>query len=121
MSEHPLWPPAWTRAALGTAVLACLEHEDLHGYGIATRLAARGLGRPKGGSLYPLLSALEQDGALQATWSAGDAGPGRRTYRLTDHGRARLHDERRDWARLTAALDAAPAGAHPDPHGKNDR
>jgi len=97
----------WVRAALGTAVLACLEEEDLHGYAIAEHLEQRGLGRPKGGSLYPLLSSLEAAGSLEASWVQGERGPGRRTYRLTDAGRTRLAEERASWTGLVAALGPA--------------
>ena len=100
----PRWPAPWVRAALPTAVLASLEDGALHGYAIAQRLAARGLGRPRGGSLYPLLSALEADGAVTASWDQGESGPGRRSYALTDRGAERLARERVDWAALTDAL-----------------
>ena len=79
------WPAPWVRAVLGTGVLAVLADEDLHGYAITERLAQRGLGRPRGGSLYPLLESLQQDGAIEASWTEGEKGPGRRTYRLTEH------------------------------------
>lgn len=92
------------RAVLGTAVLSVLASDDLHGYGIAERLAERGFGRPRGGSLYPLLAALEADGAVSADWQPGTTGPGRRIYRLTPLGRTRLDREVRDWASLAAAL-----------------
>ena len=108
----PLWPTPWVRAAMGTALLAVLAEEPLHGYAIAERLAERGLGRPKGGSLYPLLNSLEQQGAIAASWSQGDSGPGRRTYRLTDVGRERLSWERDDWHRLVAALEPSSPAAH---------
>lgn len=111
----PRWPAAWARAALGTAILAAVEPGPLHGYGIAVALERRGFGRPKGGSLYPLLAVLEKDGALVAAWEPAPAGPGRRTYTLTDAGRGRLARERRDWGALTAALrsDApGPEGEH---------
>lgn len=111
MTDEQLeWPLPWVRAALGTAALACLEHEDLHGYAIAERLAERGFGRPKGGSLYPLLSALEESGAVDTAWAQGEKGPGRRTYTLTDAGRARLASERESWAALVHSL--APRSEH---------
>ena len=103
-ASHPRWPAAWARAALGTAVLAAVEPGPLHGYGIAGALERRGFGRPKGGSLYPLLAALEEDGALAAAWEPASAGPGRRTYTLTEAGRARLARERQDWSALAAVL-----------------
>jgi PadR family transcriptional regulator PadR len=93
---------------MGTAVLACLETADLHGYAIAERLGERGFGRPKGGSLYPLLGALEANGAIEAAWVPGERGPGRRSYALTASGRAQLADEREGWGRLVAALDPEP-------------
>ena len=109
----PLGPSPWVRAAMGTALLAVLAEEPLHGYAIAERLAQRGLGRPKGGSLYPLLNTLEQQGAVEASWAQSDSGPGRRTYRLTDAGRQRLAQERDDWQRLVAALGTdSPAAQH---------
>lgn len=99
------WPQAWVRAALGTAVLAVLQDGPLHGYGIANQLAVRGFGRPKGGSLYPLLNRLESEDALHAYWESQETGPGRRTYALTDAGHARLMQERGQWASLIAALN----------------
>lgn len=100
---------------MSTAILAALEAGPLHGYAIAVSLGERGFGRPRGGSLYPLLSALEESGAVTASWVQGESGPGRRTYALTDEGRARLELERGDWARLAAAL------AHTDRSGPNVR
>lgn len=103
-ASEPRWPAPWVRAALPTAVLAALGDGALHGYAIAQRLAGRGLGRPRGGSLYPLLSTLEADGAVSAAWDQGESGPGRRTYALTAAGAQRLADERRAWVALAGAL-----------------
>lgn len=106
--QETQWPSSWVRAVLGTAVLAVLEAEELHGYAIAEHLDRRGLGRPKGGSLYPLLGSLEDLGAVETSWVQGERGPGRRVYRLTAAGRARLVEERADWAQLVAELHRTP-------------
>lgn len=103
-ASEPRWPAPWVRASLPTAVLASLEDGGLHGYAIAQRLAAHGFGRPRGGSLYPLLSALEADGEVTASWDQGESGPGRRSYTLTDRGAERLARERAAWAALADAL-----------------
>jgi PadR family transcriptional regulator PadR len=116
----PRWPAAWVRAALGTGILVAVEAGPLHGYGIAGALQRRGLGRPKGGSLYPLLAALEKDGSLEATWEQGAGGPGRRTYTLTGAGRRRLVAERQDWAALVAALTAETMTATETDEGVDD-
>lgn len=99
------WPRAWSRVALPTAVLAVLDEADLHGYAIATAVAARGFGRPRGGSLYPLLGRLEEQGLIDAVWDPASSGPGRRTYRLTSSGVDQLATDLRDWAALLVALD----------------
>lgn len=114
----PQWPSSWIRAALPSAILCCLEDRALHGYAIARTLGARGFGVPKGGSLYPVLARLEQDGAVETRWLEGTSGPGKREYALTAVGRGRLGEERRQWLALAAALNRqepcpdrnAPAG-----------
>jgi len=97
----------WVRALLPTAVLACVSGRPLHGYAIAQALGTLGLGVPKGGSLYPALARLEEDGALDAVWVPGPSGPARREYTLTTHGRERLERERALLAMFTARLDAS--------------
>lgn len=100
------WPAAWSRTALPTAILAVLRDSARHGYALATQLQARGFGRPRGGSLYPLLGRLEDEGLIESTWEPGGSGPGRRAYSLTGKGRQRLEWELGRWAALTAALGA---------------
>lgn len=117
------WPAAWSRAALPTAILAVLHDAARHGYSLATQLEERGFGRPRGGSLYPLLGRLEEEGLIESTWEPGGAGPGRRSYRLTAKGTLRLEGDRAQWAALTAALGAPTAAhpaAHPGPVGPGD-
>jgi PadR family transcriptional regulator PadR len=94
------------RAALDLAVLATLADGPLHGYAIAQDLAAHEFGLLKGGSLYPVLSRLEDSGSVEATWVEGHGGPGRREYALTDAGRQRLEDELAAWQSLGDTITA---------------
>ncbi len=104
MNDAPHWPTPWLRAAMPTAVLATLEDGPLHGYAIAAALERRGFGRPRGGSLYPLLGTLESSGAIVASWAQGESGPGRRTYTLVAAGRQRLARERAEWTGLVESI-----------------
>lgn len=104
--DSATYPPALIRATLATAVLASLEKGKLHGYGLAGRLEELGYGRLRGGSLYPALSKLEEAGYVTTSWAQGESGPAKREYSLTPQGRQQLADERRNLARLTAALGA---------------
>ncbi|MCG7426065.1 PadR family transcriptional regulator [Helcobacillus massiliensis] len=116
----PVVPQAWARAVMPTAILACLTAEDLHGYALALRLDERGLGKPKGGSLYPVLARLEADGCITATWVDGDAGPGRKQYAITAAGRDRLADERAAWTAVRSAIAPHSTGQDSDQHEGED-
>ncbi len=91
------WPSEWLRGVLGLCVLGALRGEDAHGYAIAQRLAAAGLGEVKGGTLYPLLARLQDAGWVAGEWEPGRAGPGRKVFRLTAAGRDHLDDLADQW------------------------
>lgn len=85
------------RSLLAFLLLAELEKESGHGYGLASRLAERGFERVKGAKLYPVLSRLESDEYCTPTWTEGDGGPGRKVYTITEKGRAHLAQQREAW------------------------
>ena len=108
-NNQPRWPVLWVRAALRTAILQTLESGPLHGYGIAQTLESEGFGRPKGGSLYPILEELTEGGWLTSVWQEQGRGPGRRVYLLTADGAARLEHDRQLWSELSTTLGASQA------------
>ena len=97
---------AWVRASLGLAVLAVLEEGDRHGYALAQRITELGLSPVRGGALYPVLGRLETEGAVEALWQAGEGGPGKKVYSITDLGRRRLIADRERWHAFSATMDA---------------
>lgn len=106
MSSDQPWPSEWLRGVLEVCVLRVLADGQTYGYAIATRLADGGLGVVKGGTLYPLLNRLETAGLVTAEWRAGDGGPGRKYYLLTDDGRQELQDTVTQWSRFTEVTGA---------------
>jgi DNA-binding PadR family transcriptional regulator len=76
--------PKARRGDVRAAILALLAEEPMHGYQIITELIDRsgGVWRPSPGSVYPTLSALEDQGLVTA-----DASAGRRVFSLTPEGR----------------------------------
>lgn len=98
------YPSTWVRAALDLAILGCLQGQPLHGYGIAGELEGRGMGRLKGGSLYPALARLEEEGLVDADWTAGEGGPGRKAYAITPKGRTHLERERSRWQAFSQTI-----------------
>jgi PadR family transcriptional regulator PadR len=93
-----------TRAALPQAVLAVLSHGESHGYAIAEVLRQHGFTRIKGGTLYPLLKRLEDQGLVEHTWHHVQAGPGRKQFRLTEQGRQELERSATAWHQMSQAL-----------------
>jgi len=73
------------RGDVRAAILALLAEQPMHGYQIITELSERsgGAWRPSPGSVYPTLSALEDQGLVTA-----DQAEGKRVFSLTDEGRA---------------------------------
>jgi DNA-binding PadR family transcriptional regulator len=99
-------------------LLAVLEAEPRHGYGIMEALRAGSDGQfdlPTG-TVYPALHRLERAGLVQASWSV-NSGRRRRLYQLTPAGRHALDTERRTWrnfsAAVTALLQPAPPAVSP--------
>jgi PadR family transcriptional regulator, regulatory protein PadR len=96
---------AWLRGVLDLCLLALLASGETYGYDLARRLQAHGIGPVPGGSLYPALLRLETAGYLRAQWRAGQGGPGRKYYELTDGGREALDRDRQAWQAFAGRVD----------------
>jgi PadR family transcriptional regulator PadR len=102
------------KGTLPLLVLATLRDGELHGYEIARRIRTRG-GEAftlSEGSLYPALHRLETDGALEASWRDGEAGPRRRYYRLTKAGLAALERAEREWSSFSNGVAQVALGGN---------
>ena len=97
MTDDEQWPADWLRGVLPLCVLGIVAEEESYGYAVAQRLQATGLGSVKGGTLYPVLTRLEQEGLLESTWREGGGGPGRKYYTVTDAGRHTLTERGERW------------------------
>ena len=85
------------RGLLEACVLAVLRPAPAYGYEIANRFEEAGLARPKGGTLYPILSRLENDELVEPTWVEGESGPSRKYYQLTARGMEAAQAVRPEW------------------------
>nr|SBO98882.1 Transcriptional regulator, PadR family [Nonomuraea gerenzanensis] len=95
--------PRIRRGDVRAALLALLHEGPQNGYqmiqGIEER--SRGVWRPSPGSVYPALQQLEDEGLV-----TGDESGGRRTYRLTEQGRAQAarHAEEAPWEEVARTV-----------------
>jgi PadR family transcriptional regulator len=92
---------------LDAMLLAVLEAGPLHGYAIAEQLRTRSGGAfdLPSGTIYPALHRLELSGYLEGLWSE-IGGRRRRSYQLTERGRAALAEERQSWHGFSTAVGA---------------
>jgi PadR family transcriptional regulator, regulatory protein PadR len=93
------------RGHMDALLLSVVEHGPLHGYAIIEALRERSGGAldVPTGTVYPALRKLERVGWLASEWATA-GGRRRRTYRLTDSGRAALAGERSAWKSFTTAI-----------------
>ena len=62
------------------------------------------------GTLYPLLSKMRREGAVDYEWQESDAGPPRKYYKLTAKGKSQLDELTEYWAYINQTLDNVGQG-----------
>ena len=98
--------PRARRGDVRTALLLLLAEEPRNGYQLMQELEERsgGVWRPSPGSVYPALAQLEDEGLVRT-----EEHEGRRTFVLTDAGRAYVDDRPAEavapWDELSGAVD----------------
>ncbi len=91
------------------ALLSMLEGGSKHGYELMKELETKsgGIYKASAGAIYPALQQLEDEGLVTS-----DSAAGKRTYSLTEAGRAELQREaetvKKIWQRAEQAGDWAP-------------
>ncbi len=82
--------PRMNKGDVRSAVLSLLLEQPMHGYQIIREIEERSGGswKPSPGSVYPTLQLLTDEGLVRAEESGG-----RKTYSLTEEGRAAAGDE----------------------------
>jgi transcriptional regulator len=92
---------------LDLLILRALELRPLHGVGVAARIqqVTRDAFIVKPGSLFPALRRLEQQGWLIGEWAPSENNRRARYYTLMRSGRVQLAEEKRNWYRMTSAMN----------------
>lgn len=88
------------RGDVRVAILALLAEQPMHGYQLIQQIEERsgGAWRPSPGSVYPTLQLLTDEGAVVVEEDGG-----RKTYSLTEAGRAEASDKPAPWAPAAAS------------------
>ena len=101
------------QGTLDMLILRVLDRGEMHGWGIAERIAqlsAKDLLVGEG-SLYPSLYRMQDKGWIESEWGQSDNKRRAKYYRLTKAGRNQLEAESENWARLVSAVAKVMASA----------
>jgi transcriptional regulator len=95
------------RGTLDMLILRVVSAEPMHGWGIGERIQqlsgdALQVGQ---GSLYPSLHRLTREGRIRSEWRVTENNRKARYYILTPAGERQLGLERRQWEKLSSAVD----------------
>jgi PadR family transcriptional regulator PadR len=99
---------------VGVLILSLLTERAMYAYEMlreAERRSARTF-HLKEGTLYPALHQMERAGLLKATWRDSAAGRPRKYYGLTAKGRRQAASKQRQWASISAAMQAMLGPSH---------
>ena len=99
-------------ASTSMLLLKLLEEEDLYGYQMIRRLEARSdnVFSLKEGTMYPVLHALEEEGAVESYEKTAENGRTRKYYHLTKKGQRTLGKKREEWETCEKAVRAVLEG-----------
>lgn len=99
-------PRPWLHGFLDLCLLAMLRERADYGYGLSQRLAGAGVAEVPGGTLYPALLRLEEQGLAVPSWAPSESGPRRKYYAITEAGLDVLAEQAGDWRRFRDGVDA---------------
>ena len=93
-------------------VLSLLSDGEKYGYQMIGELKKQsdGVFDMKEATLYPVLHALENDGAVEGIWQDSAEGRRRKYYRLTKKGGRLLDEKRKEWTAYAQAVGKVIGG-----------
>ena len=107
------------KGTLDMCLLAIIGQRPCYGYEIVQRLAQQGLPLVSEGSIYPLLSRLQQRDYIEGYLVPSTDGPPRKYYRLTSRGGEQLAVWQAEWASFAQAVSQILKGAHTDANSRS--
>ena len=93
------------KGVLDMCLLALLEEEPCYGYEIVQKLTKRGLSLVSEGSIYPILSRLQQRSYIESYRVPSPEGPSRKYYRLLPAGHEKLAEWAGEWQQFTSSVN----------------
>lgn len=100
------------KGVLDMCLLALIAEEPSYGYEMVRKLSERGLDLVSDGSIYPLLSRLQNQDLVEGYYQGSSGGPQRKYYRISKEGEERLGVWNEEWGRLSTGVEAVLGGGN---------
>lgn len=94
------------RGVLDMCVLALLDREPVHAYGLVQALQTYGFTNASYGTIYPLVTRLKKQGLVAQQLEVSPAGPARNVLDINDDGRAALQAWSQQWRQTTEIVSS---------------
>lgn len=91
------------KGVLELCVLVLLDKQDRYGYELVQKISEQIA--ISEGSVYPLLRRLSKEGYFTTYLKESTEGPSRKYYKLTNDGRAFLHQLMKEWHEFTNGVN----------------
>jgi PadR family transcriptional regulator PadR len=93
------------KGVLEGCILEIVSIEEIYGYKICERLNEIGFDDVDDGSIYPILIRLEKKKFIFSIKKDSPLGPKRKYYYLTEEGKCKLSEFRKEWLNLREIVD----------------
>jgi len=98
------------KGTLDMCLLATIARRPCYGYEMVQQLAQQGLDLVSEGSIYPLLSRLQQNGYIESYLVPSNDGPKRKYYRLLPNGAKQLAQWQAEWEKFAHSVEQVLKG-----------
>ena len=102
------------RGVLDMCVLALLNGQPLHAYGVVQRLQDNGFVAVSYGTVYPLVTRLRKQGLLDQSLEQSPSGPARNVLQVNEAGREALASWSEQWLRTTEITNKKVLSGNPE-------
>lgn len=100
------------KGVLEMCVLSLLDRRDLYGYELVNEISKNI--EISGGTIYPLLRKLKDEGFFTTYWRESQGGPPRKYYRITDEGRVTKNELVGQWRSFVCGVEKILCDAEPE-------
>lgn len=99
--------PEMLKGHLDAIVLSVVDSGAGYGYAIMKEIRRRSQSMIEvpGGTIYPVLHRLENNGLIASSWATAPSGRKRRIYTLTDAGKKQLRERCEYWKTFAATIN----------------